>query len=128
MKTTVSTYPSTLNSVFKGVVTSLVLTLIFTFIAALAVYISPLSEKFLSLTSLIILLVSVFVGGNIAARRAGGKGLIVGFLVGLGFFFLLILIGLVFTPQTLTLTTLSVKLVYTLLAGILGGISAVAAM
>lgn len=125
---TASTQPGIFNPIFKGIFTALLLTMIFTFIIATVVYVSSLPERYLPVLTLVVLLVSVFFGGNNAAKNAGGRGLVVGFAVGLGFFIILVLLSSIFAPGTLNVWNLLAKLVYSLLAGMLGGISAVARM
>ena len=116
------------NSVLSGVISAVVMSLLLTVILAAILYFLPFPEQHLSPVSLAILLVSVFFGGNRAAKKVGGKGLIAGLWVGLVFFILMILITLVTSPASLGLVNSTAKLAYSVLAGVLGGISAVATM
>lgn len=112
----------------KGSLIALAFTVLFTVVAAVLFYLTPLSERLLPWVTLVILLISVFFGGHNAARNVGSKGLIVGLTVGLLFFIMISLLALVIAPGTLTVGVMSLKLAYALLAGILGGVSAVATM
>ncbi len=108
--------------VIKGVMWSLIITILLSLIISLILQFTSLSENLLSSFSTFIFFVSMFLGATIGARAAGAKGLIHGLAISLTYFLLLIIIGLVWNPAGLSFYLLSKKLAFSFAAGALGGI------
>jgi len=117
-----------LYSIISGITFTIILAILLILIVATVVYFSNLQEHSLYLLSLLILVISVFLGGYRAAKRTGKKGLVTGGGVGLGFFLIILLITFFIVPETLSAWNILIRSIYCLLAGALGGISAVTRM
>lgn len=89
-------------------------------IIGLIMYLTPISERLLPLFSRLILMVSVFGGGVLAAKSAGSKGLFHGLGVAVSFFLVVTLVSLV-TGVPFMWSQAGQKLVFCFLAGACGG-------
>lgn len=106
----------------RGLLAALAIAIVLSLLSTLLLHFSNLSEKFLPWIAAFILLISAFFGSGLAAARAGNKGLFHGLGVGLGFFVLIWLLGMLLFPKPITLLDLLGKLLLTVSAGALGGI------
>ncbi|MCF8010062.1 MAG: TIGR04086 family membrane protein [Clostridiales bacterium] len=109
-------------SVFKGTFISLVVSVLGASIAGLVFYFFSVSEKIIPWISTGVLSISVFIGGVWAAYSASNRGIYHGLIVGILFFIISWLLGLLFFPGTIVLLCSLQKLVLTGMAGALGGI------
>ncbi|MGI6648595.1 MAG: TIGR04086 family membrane protein [Bacillota bacterium] len=110
----------------RGFTSGVILLGILGIIVGLLMYFTNLPESVSPLLTLSIFIFSVFVGGFLAARRQGSKGLLLGFEMALAFIILVLVINLVFNPGHFSWTTSLIKFLLAALAGILGGIMGVA--
>jgi putative membrane protein (TIGR04086 family) len=109
-------------SIFKGTAAAVLLTLTGTFFLSLIYHFTGLKESTLPLVGLILLLSSVFLGGFMASRQSGNRGLFHGLGVGIVFFlFIWIMMGL-FLPAGTAFIPIIQKLLVCLAGGALGGI------
>ena len=110
------------RSVIKGIIWSLIITILLGLIISLILHFTALSENLLSSFSTFIFFISMFLGATIGARTAGSKGLIHGLYISISYFVLLIIIGLIWDPSGFSLFNLGKKFVFSFIAGALGGI------
>ncbi len=108
----------TLAAVGVGLTGTILLTLIF--------YFTSFSESYLQPAGAAIYLIGAFTGGFLAAKRAGGKGLLYGTGVGICYFFFFTLIVLATKPGSFSLLNLGLKAVYTFIVSAAGGIIGIA--
>lgn len=111
-----------LGPVLTGFTNGVILTVILSLIAALALHFTSLSESFMPGLALGILIFSVFIGGWCAAGKAGSRGLLNGLKVALLFICLSLIITAVFLPGSFDWWGCLIKTASTLAAGALGGI------
>jgi len=112
-------------SVATGLCWALVITILLGIAVSLLLQFTPLSETLLQNFSAFIFFISMFLGATIGARSAGGKGLLHGLCVSALYLLLVLITGLIWTPETFTLTGLLKRAGSALLAGILGGFAGV---
>lgn len=105
---------SKLWAIMGGVAASLILMLLLSVPAALAVYYSSLSEAILPALALIINSLSLLAGGFLAGRLSGSCGLLLGLVVGVLATALMLLVG--DTAET------AAALACFLLAAMIGGV------
>lgn len=99
-----------------GVVSAILVMLILSLLMAIIVYFSPIAEDSLHGVAVIINAIAIFIGGYITAHLAGSRGL----LLGLTTAALILMLMILFGPGEGGNITL--KVVYCLLAGMIGGI------
>lgn len=107
--------------VLKGLIWALVITIILGVLVSLLLQYTPLSESLLPNFSTFIFFICMLLGATIGARSAGCKGLIHGLAVSTLYLVLILIIGLIWSPETFTLAYFLKRISYSLLAGILGG-------
>ncbi|GAB6181017.1 hypothetical protein JCM14036_23360 [Desulfotomaculum defluvii] len=109
------------SSIIRGTLVALSFSLVFSLLAGIIYYFTNVSEKSMSWVAIFILIISVFLGGGYAARRARNKGLFNGLGVGvITFIAIWILVGLFLPGNVLFIGALG-KLILLLIAGGLGG-------
>ena len=84
------------SNVAKGVLRSLIATMIFVVAISIVMSFSLLSVKTLSVTWVVITCLSILLGAMYASRKNGEKGWIVGFGVGLCYFILILIVSAIF--------------------------------
>ncbi|MBO8128725.1 MAG: TIGR04086 family membrane protein [Peptococcaceae bacterium] len=114
----------TLNwrAVGKGILVTVILIIVFSFLAGLIFYLSNLSETVLPWLAALIFFFSLTLGSGTAAKTAGEKGLLHGLAVGLGFFIIIGLLAAFALPGPFTLIGVLEKLCLSIGAGATGGI------
>lgn len=109
------------QSIYRGTLTALALSLGFSILAGLAYYFTSLPESTMPLVAAVILFLSVAFGSGYAAKKARSKGLFNGLGVGFATYLIIWLaVGLFLPGNVLFLGALS-KLVLTMVAGAIGG-------
>jgi putative membrane protein (TIGR04086 family) len=106
----------------RGVLSALCAAILLILISALIFHFTPLSESLLPITSLLILIVSAFLGSFVGAREAGIRGLLHGVIIGTIFFIVVALVSTILSPGSFVFFVLIKKLLACLIAGICGGI------
>ena len=115
-----------LHPVIYGLINSVASALVLSIVLALVFFLTPMKETMLASLSIVIIVVSVFLGGKIASKITKSKGLVIGTGVGLSFFVLIGLISLI-TGSTFVLVDVIKNLALCIIAGALGGIIGVSA-
>jgi putative membrane protein (TIGR04086 family) len=106
----------TVKGVGAGVISAVLVMLLLSLLAAMVVYLSPLSEGGLSGIAIFINAIAIFIGGYICGHMTGSRGLLLGLIMAAVVLLLMILLG----PHDGGSITL--KVVYCLLSGMIGGI------
>ncbi|NPV28376.1 MAG: TIGR04086 family membrane protein [Firmicutes bacterium] len=114
------------NPVFLGFLVAVGFGLTGTLLLTLIFYFSPLSENYLQPAGTTLYLTGAFLGGFLAAKKAGGKGLLNGTLVGVFYFLFFTLLVLLAARTPFSLLNLSLKALYTLTVSAAGGIIGIA--
>lgn len=107
--------------VLKGIFWASVITIFLNLIVSFLLQYTSLSEGLLPEFSTFIFFISMLLGATIGARSAGKKGLLHGLSVSTVYLILLLLIGLIFIPDAISISYLLKRVGYSLLSGILGG-------
>ncbi len=105
-----------IRAVFIGVAATVICMLLLSFLLSAIIYFSPLSESLLPRLAILSNTLSLLFGGWMAGRLAGSRGLLVGMLTSAIILILMLLFG--FGEGV----AIPLKLVYCLLAGMIGGI------
>lgn len=111
-----------INTVVRGLIWALVITIILGILFSLLLQYTTLSEGMLSSYSTFIFFISMLLGSIIGARAAGSKGLLHGLVISLCYWGLTLAIGVIWNPGTISLVFLMKRLGFTAAAGILGGV------
>ncbi|MDH7576369.1 MAG: TIGR04086 family membrane protein [Bacillota bacterium] len=114
------------NPVCFGILVAVGFGLISTIFLTLIFYFTALSETYLQPAGTTLYLIGAFGGGLLAAKRAGGKGLLCGATVGIFYFLFFTLLVLLIAPASFSLVNLALKAVYTLIVSATGGIIGIA--
>lgn len=116
--------PQNIGAVVKGIAFSLLLMLIFLFIATASLVFSSISEQFIRSIIPFVRFICIFSGAFVAAKEIGHQGLWLGLVVSLSFlllfFSLFILLGL----DKLGLIAIALEFI---ISGIIGGIAGIIA-
>ena len=110
-----------LSPILVGLLLSLALSLFLSILVGVLLHFTSLSEAALPTAGLLIMLVSVFGGGSLAARLAGSRGLVMGFNVALAYLLLALIFSLFFQAK-ISFSLLASRAVLAFLAGALGGV------
>lgn len=110
------------NSIIKGTVVTLAISIMGSALLGMAFYFTGLPESVLPWTAYLMLFAGVLCGGAVSAKSSGSKGLFHGIGVGVLYFLLIIVISFLFLPSQLTFLAVLLKLVITLAGGAVGGI------
>jgi putative membrane protein (TIGR04086 family) len=89
-------------------------------------YLTPLSEIYLQPAGTTVYLLGAFIGGLLAARKAGNRGVLLGIEVGGLYFLLFLILLLILSPRSLSAFSLFLKGVYTLVIAAAGGVIGIA--
>lgn len=111
-----------ISCVCKGLLCSVLITIVFSLIFGLLLQYTPLSESFLPSISTFIFFISMFLGSTIAAYTAGHKGLLYSTTVSFTYFLLTLFFCFFPAPSLLTFSLLLKKTMLTITSSILGGI------
>lgn len=114
------------KAIYQGTLLSFYISLFFIIVIGLIMYYSNLSENWLSFADSTIFVVSAFIGGFSAAKKAGYKALYHGLGVGILYIAIALALTMIFIPTSFDLMVFSKKLFYSLAASALGGIAGVA--
>ncbi|NLK52330.1 MAG: TIGR04086 family membrane protein [Syntrophomonadaceae bacterium] len=114
------------HPVLRGFLYGLLSLIILGLIMGFLLYLTRIPETLTPLIVLLILTISVFMGGFKAARLAGAKGLINGLVISLLFIVLVLVITLVFRPGLFSWSTALIKLGLIVFAGACGGMLGIA--
>jgi len=104
-----------------GILNSIILAIALSILLGIVFFFTSMRETMLPALAAVIIVVSVFWGGRITAKRIGSKGLILGAGVGLAFF---VLTGIVtfFDGASFIFSSIIKQFGLCLVAGALGGI------
>jgi putative membrane protein (TIGR04086 family) len=110
--------------IFKGVLVSLIVSLICVLFLALASLSteSLLVENYARYIMVAVTVISIFIGSAYAAQRAGSAGLFIGMAVGAAYVLISLAIGLEITPDSVSFLVLANKFLAGIAAGALGGL------
>lgn len=114
------------NPVIFGTAAAIVFVILCIVLLSLFFYFTSISELYLKPIGTFCYLVGAFLGGFLAAKKAGGKGLVYGAEVGVCYYVFMILFSLLVTPGSLSATTLLLKGLFTLVISTAGGICGLA--
>ncbi|HHW29034.1 MAG TPA: TIGR04086 family membrane protein [Syntrophomonadaceae bacterium] len=114
------------NPVAYGTGVALIFGILSIILLSIFFYFTTISELYLKPVGTFCYLVGGFLGGFLASKRAGGKGLIYGTEVGLCYFIFFILISLLISPESLSATAVVIKGFFTILVSAAGGICGLA--
>lgn len=105
-----------IKGVGAGVASAVLVMLALSLLAAMVVYFSPISEGSLNGIAIILNAMAIFIGGYITGHMVGSRGLLMGLITAAVILLLMIIIG----PSDGGNITL--KVIYSLLSGMIGGI------
>jgi len=114
------------NPVAYGTGAALIFGILCILLLSIFFYFTTISELYLKPIGTFCYLVGSFWGGFLAAKKAGGKGLVYGAEVGLCYFIFFILISLLILPESLSATAVITKGFFTILVSSAGGICGLA--
>lgn len=116
--------PGTAMVIFKGVMVSLLVSLVAVLFLAFVSLVTDGSfiENYIRYIMVGITVASIFIGSAYAAQKAGSAGLFIGASVGIIYVLISVAIGLEVTPDTVSFLVLVNKLVAGIAAGTLGGL------
>ncbi|MCL6557803.1 MAG: TIGR04086 family membrane protein [Firmicutes bacterium] len=115
-----------LSAVGRGTLTGAIASAAATILVACLFYFTSVSEALLPYFVSFILFLSGVLGGGLASRQAGGKGLIHGTAVGIALFLILWLAAATLVPGPVTPKMLLQKLILLVSGGAVGGFIGVA--
>lgn len=110
------------RAVAAGVIATFALTVMVSAALAVAIYLTDITETHVSGILYYVGLLSVAVGGGVAARRASSRGWLHGGLAGLAYVVLSLVIGSLLFPGSAVLVDAGRKLVTAFVAGAVGGV------
>lgn len=110
------------GAMIKGLIWALVITIFLGIVVSLLLQHTALSESLLNNFSTFIFFISMFLGATIGARIAGSKGLFHGLSVSMVYLILIVVTGLLWSPDTFTAGLVLKRTAYALVSGLLGGI------
>lgn len=117
---------SPIQGIAKGLGYAVITTILAVIISGVIFKVTPLSEKYLPWLAFTVLIISAGLGGFIAARAAGERGLVQGISVGALYTGVIMVIALVIGAENLDATAGLLRLGCSLFGGGLGGILGVA--
>ena len=112
-------------ALIKGILFSLILTLILILVVTLICYFGNISEKVLGLMLFAVSAVSVFLSSVFMAKSLKHSGLIYGVLNGLGYFLIILIASICFSGKFAPSIQSITMLIGSVLAGALGGVTGV---
>ncbi|MFZ5943532.1 MAG: TIGR04086 family membrane protein [Bacillota bacterium] len=111
-----------INSIIKGLLWALVISLVLSIIITLLLYFSPMSEALLPSFATLIFFLSILLGSTISAKSAGSKGLIHGLGVGVIYLIFSVAFGIFLSSDPFSWLLFGKKIAYTTVGSALGGI------
>lgn len=108
--------------ILKGVVVSMVISIIILAITALIMLFSPLSDRYLRTIAIIVSIIGLIFGGSSAAKSYTGKGWMIGGLVGIVYILALYILGMITITGFVMNTALFIMLGVGFVSGAVGGI------
>jgi putative membrane protein (TIGR04086 family) len=114
------------NPIFFGLTGAVLFAIISIVILTLCFYFSAIKEIYLEPVGTFLYLVGAFLGGFLAAKKAGGKGLLYGIEVGVFYYLFFFFISLLVSSSSLSFIGLGFKAFYTILVSAAGGICGLA--
>ncbi|HBT19985.1 MAG TPA: TIGR04086 family membrane protein [Peptococcaceae bacterium] len=112
---------SNFRKVLLGLPAAIVTAFTLSIIISLIFHFTSISELYLPITALAVVVISTFIGGLIGASTVGSRGLLSGMIVGLSFFVLITAFSFLH-PEQLTLVNTIKKIAVCIISGGLGGI------
>ncbi|MBC7343365.1 MAG: TIGR04086 family membrane protein [Clostridia bacterium] len=113
-------------SLVKGLGCALIATVLAIVACGAMLKTTPISEKYLPFLALAVLIVGAGLGGFVAARTTGERGLVQGVAVGALYTIVIVVIALVIGPGNLDLTASLVRAGCSVFGGGIGGILGIA--
>lgn len=114
------------NPILYGTLGALVIGLAGTLILSAVFYYTSLSESYLDPAGTFLYLICAFIGGFLASKKAGNRGIMYGCSTGLSYFLTVLIIYLLISPQPLSISSILLKGIYTLIVGAAGGVLGIA--
>lgn len=114
------------NPVVYGTLGAIVIGLIGTLLLSIVFYYTSLSESYLKPAGTFLYLICAFLGGFLASKKAGNRGIMYGGIVGLSYFLIVSLILLITSPASFSVFTIFLKGFYTLIVAAAGGVIGIA--
>lgn len=111
-----------IRSVVKGIVFSVISTLLLVLLTALISYFTDISERAVSVILFAVSVVSVFTGAVLVCRSTGENGLFHGGLIGLGYFVFLLVSSVIIKREFDLNINLITMLFSNIAGGMLGGV------
>ncbi len=108
-------------SVIKGVLWALLLTVLLTALFSLILQFTSLSESLLGNFAGFTFFVSIFMSAVIGARSAKFKGLLHGLASSLAYLAIILIIGIIFTTQAISIYFVMKRFLFAVILGALGG-------
>ena len=109
-------------TILKGVIISIIFTLIFLFVFSLILTYTNISESFITPVIIVITAISIFIGSSIGNIKIKKNGLVNGALIG-GIYLLSIYLLSAIINQNFSLSTASIIIIITgMICGMFGGI------
>ena len=120
--TNVNIQNNNLIKIFKGIIISFILTLMLLFIFAIALTYTNIQEKTIAPIIIIITAISILIGSSISTIKIKKNGILNGGIIGLIYISIIYIISsLVQTGFTLNTTSI-LMIMFSILAGMVGGI------
>ncbi len=111
-----------LKGIVKGVLISLVITMVFVIITALICYFADVPDGIISIILYIISAVSVFASSLFLAKSISNNGLLHGLILGAGYFIVIFIFSAAFKQQVGINMKFFISMSAALASGMLGGI------
>ncbi|NLV75694.1 MAG: TIGR04086 family membrane protein [Tissierellia bacterium] len=108
--------------VFKGLIFSLIITILLVFILSLVLLYTPFKESKIPLFNTVIMIVSITIGSIYVSTNIGENGWINGGILGILYFLVLVLLNYLFFKPFLVDMYLLGKFILSLITGVIGGI------
>lgn len=108
--------------VFKGLIFSLIITILLVFILSLVLLYTPFKESKIPLFNTVIMIVSITIGSIYVSTKIGENGWINGGILGILYFLVLVLLNYLFFKPFFVDMYLLGKFILSLITGVIGGI------
>jgi|GEM_PF-1251972 len=120
--TTAQSEPRSFAHLIRGLVTALILSVILVAAAAALLLAMPFNESHLRPAAIAVSVISIFIGGRAAAKPGLGKAWLNGGIVGVAYFLLLFVLGIIFLADISLSPALFIMLAVGFVCGALGGV------
>lgn len=114
------------NPILYGTLVALVLGLVGILVLSAVFYYTTLSNSYLDSVGTFLYLTCAFIGGFLASRKAGNRGIMYGSSTGLCYFLIVLTINSLISPQSIPISSVLLKGIYTILVGAAGGVIGIA--